>query len=271
MVVSTASLAAMFFSLFASLFLPVGLIIYFYRRYRFSVKACFLGAGVFILFQLLLRLPLLNYLLVQPWLGRFSTNIFFYAVVVGGFTAGLFEECGRYLAFQTVLKGDLSWNTGLAYGLGHGGVEAIVLVGFTYINNIVISLMINRGLFEQLIAPRLGAEASLIKAQLVGLPPSVFLAAGVERMLTLIVQLALSLIVLYAVKSRRPVFLLAAILLHTGLNAGVVYLQAGGAAIWTIELFIAAAAAAALYLIIRLKGSLELLENPAEPTDSAVQ
>ncbi len=255
--VSTASLVAMFFSLCASLFLPVGLLIYFYRRYRFSLKAFFVGAGVFILFQLLLRLPLLNYLSAQPWFSRLSTSILFSALLVGGFSAALVEECGRYLGFRTVLKGKLSWDNGLAYGLGHGGAEAIILVGFTYINNIVISLMINRGTFEQLIAPRLGTGAALVKAQLVGLPPSLFLASGIERVFTLIIQIALSLIVLLAVRRKRPFYLLWAILLHSGLNAGVVYLQAGGFSLWVIELFIAAAAAAALYLILRIRAALE--------------
>ena len=259
--VSTASLAAMFFSLCASLFLPVALVIYFYRRYRFSLKAFFVGAGIFILFQLLLRLPLLGYLSAQPWFSRLSTNIFFSAVVIGGFTAALFEECGRYLGFRTVLKGKLSWENGLAYGLGHGGAEAIILVGFAYINNIVISLLINRGLFEQLIAPRLGAAAAPVRAQLVSLPPSLFLAAGVERVCTLIIQIALSLLVLYAVRNKQPLYLLGAILLHTGLNAGAVYLQAGGFSLWIIELFIAAAAAAALYLIPRSRAALRSMEN----------
>lgn len=259
--VSTASLAAMFFTLLISLFLPVGLAIYFYRKDRFSLKALFVGAGVFILFQLILRIFLLNYLSAQPWFRDLSADLFFSAVVIGGFTAGLFEECGRYLGFRSILKNELSWENGLAYGLGHGGIEATIIVGLTYINNIVFSLMINRGTFEQFIAPQLGADASLVKAQLVNLPPSTFLAAGVERALTLLIQIALSLIVLYAAKRKRPQFLLIAILLHTGLNAGALYLQAGGAAIWQIELYIAAFAVAALYLIIKIRMPIELSET----------
>ncbi|NLA27054.1 MAG: YhfC family intramembrane metalloprotease [Firmicutes bacterium] len=252
--VSAVSLAAMFFSLFASLILPIGLAIYFYRKYHFSLKAFFAGAAVFIITQLLIRIPLLAYLSSYSWFRTLmEMNIFFSAVVIGGFTAALFEECGRYLGFRFILRKELSWENGLSYGLGHGGIESIILVGFGYINNIVISLMINSGTFEQFAAPRLGASASLVKLQLTSLPPSIFLAAGVERLLTLIIHIAFSLIVLYAVKQRRPFFLLLAILLHTALNAGAVYLQNWGVAFWFIELFIAIFAAAALCLVIKSK------------------
>ncbi|HQE10992.1 MAG TPA: YhfC family glutamic-type intramembrane protease [Bacillota bacterium] len=241
----------MFFTLLLSLFLPVGLAIYFYRKYRFSLKAFFVGAAVFFLSQIVIRTPLLLFLSSRTWFSDLSGNLFFSAVIIGGLTAGLFEECGRYLGFRFILKRELSWKSGLAYGLGHGGIEAIILVGLTYINNIVISLMINSGAFDRFAAPQLGAEASLIKSQLVNLPAHIFAVAGVERALALIIQVALSLIVLYAVKRRRPLFLLAAILLHTVLNAGAVYLQAANAGVWLIELYIAAIAVASFYMIIK--------------------
>lgn len=248
--VSAASLTAMFFTLLLSLLLPIALVICLYRRYHFSLKATLLGVGVFVLFQLILRLSLLNFLSAQPWFRHLSTSFLFSAVIIGGLSAGLFEECGRYLAFRTLLRDELSWGNGLAYGLGHGGVEAVALVGFGYINNIYLSLMINWGAFEQ-IAPELGPYASQIRAQLIGLPPAVFLAAGVERALVLPVQIALSLVVLGAVKQRRPLLLLGAVLLHGGINAGALYLQGRGAAVWLIELYLAVLAAAAICLIVK--------------------
>lgn len=259
--VSAFSLAAMFFTLLLSLFLPVGLLVYGYRRYRFSLKAFFVGAAVFILFQVASRIPLLVYLSSQPCYINLSANIFFTALVIGGFTAALFEECGRYLGFILILKNDLSWKNGLAYGLGHGGAEAILIVGLTYINNLVISLMINSGTFEQYMAPLMSADAAAaLKWQLITMPPSIFACAGVERALTLMIQIALSLIVLYAVKHRQPLYLLLAILLHTLLNAGAILLQDAGIHYWLIELYIAVFAAAALLLVVR---SRPLIDRPA--------
>ena len=49
-----------------------------------------------------------------------------------GFTAGLFEEVGRYLAFTTILKKRLDWKNAVAFGIGHGGIE-IHSAGWFYI------------------------------------------------------------------------------------------------------------------------------------------
>ncbi|MGI6708076.1 MAG: YhfC family glutamic-type intramembrane protease [Dethiobacteria bacterium] len=68
--VSAASLAAMFFTLLLSLFLPVGLAIYYYRKYRFSLKAFFVGAAVFFLSQIVIRTPLLVFLSSQDLVQR---------------------------------------------------------------------------------------------------------------------------------------------------------------------------------------------------------
>lgn len=259
--VSPASLAAMFLTLLASLFLPVGLAVYYYKKYRISLKALFTGAAVFILSQLVIRLPLLTYLSGQSWFRTLmENNLFFSAAIIGGLTAGLFEEGGRYLGFRYFLHKELSWKNGLAYGLGHGGIESMIIVGLAYVNNIVLSLMINSGTFEQFAGPHLGVNAALLKSQLTGLPPAIFLAAGVERILTLIIHLAFSLIVLYAVKRRRPLFLLLAVMLHALLNAVAAYLQAVGVGFGLIELFIAVFAAAAFYLIVRFK---KVIDPPA--------
>src|SRR5690606_30347694 len=142
-----------------------------------------------------------------------------------GLSAGVFEEIGRYLAFRFPLRRDLSWQNGVAYGLGHGGIEAIVLVGITYINNIVISLMINTGQFENLIGPGLdAATAALIKDQLINTPPIYFLIGGLERFFTLFIQVGLSLVVLYGVITRQIRYLIYAVLLHTLVNAPAIIL-----------------------------------------------
>ena len=61
-------------------------------------------------------------------------SIWLYALY-GGFMAGLFEETGRYLAFSFALKKYRAKNVNaLMYGAGHGGFEAVVVVGLTMIN-----------------------------------------------------------------------------------------------------------------------------------------
>src|SRR5690606_41867354 len=68
------------------------------------------------------------------------------------------------------------------------------------VNNLMLSLAINSGTFDTLVAPQMGAGAELIKTQLLSTPPALFLLAGVERACALAIQVALSLLVLAAVR-----------------------------------------------------------------------
>ncbi len=238
---------------------PLGLAVYFYKKEKISLKAILVGALVFIVFQLLTRIPILSMLNNQEWYRDLSAaSLLFSAFLVGGFSAGLFEEMGRFLGFRYFLRDKLSWQNGVAFGIGHGGIEALVLVGLTYVNNIVLSIMINQGLFDSIIAPQLGAEtAAFVKSQLTGLPPVTFLLGGLERLLTMIIHIALSLLVLYAVIHKKIAFLFYAILLHTMLNAlAVIIAQEFG--LWYAQLFILAMAFMAVIYIIRSRRLLRL-------------
>jgi len=114
--------------------------------------------------------------------------------------------------------------------------------------------MINSGTFDAAIASKLPAEtAYLIKSQLVGLSPSMFLAGGVERVFAMTVQIAFSLLVLYGVMSKRFIYVIYAILLHGLVNAPLVVLMSKGINIWVIEGLIALFAALGLYYIIKSK------------------
>lgn len=98
--------------------------------------------------------------------------------------------------------------------------EAIGLIGLTYINNIIICLMINSGAFDSTIAPRVGADTAWqIKNLLIATPAIDFLVGGMERVLAITVQIAFSLVVLYGVMNRKAVYVAYAILLHAALNA----------------------------------------------------
>jgi uncharacterized membrane protein YhfC len=215
--------------------------------------AVLLGAIVFLVTQVAIRIPLLSVLGRQQWYIEMSTNIYLIALFLG-LTAGLFEEIGRYIVMKLFMKKSLSWKNGVAFGIGHGGIEAIVLVGLTILNYLVMSLMINSGIFDEMIAANLPpAIAEQIKLMLVDSPTINFLAGGFERIMTMIVQIAFSIMVLYSVKFKKPAYLVYAILLHAVIDAPVVILGSIGLNVWIIELFIAACAVVGLVYIIKAK------------------
>lgn len=251
--VNSLSIIFMIISLLICFLLPVVLTVYFYRRHKISLMAVLLGAMVFLISQVVIRIPLLSILGKQQWYIDMSANIYVIALFLG-LTAGLFEEVGRYIGMKFFMKKNLSWKNGVAFGIGHGGIEAIALVGLTILNYLVMSLMINSGVFDKMIAVNLPpAIAEQIKSMLVDSPIINFLAGGFERIMTVIIQIAFSIMVLYSVKFKKPSYLVYAILLHAVVDAPTVILGSMGLNVWAIELLIAAYAALGLLYIMKVK------------------
>jgi len=251
--VNNLSIAFMIVTLLICFLLPAALVVYFYKRHKISLIAVLWGAIVFLVSQVATRIPLLTILGKQQWYMEMSSNIYLIALFLG-LTAGLFEEVGRYIVMKFFMKKSLSWKSGIAFGIGHGGIEAMVIVGLTILNYLIMSFMINSGVFESMIAANLPqGVAEQIKSMLVDTPAINFLAGGFERIMTMIIQIAFSVIVLYSVKFKKPVYLLYAILLHAVVDTPAVILGNMGLNVWTIELYIAACAAASLIYIIKAK------------------
>ena len=246
--VSSISIFFMVISLLIIFLFPVGLIIYFYKKQKISLLAALVGALIFFVFQMATRLPLLNYLAGLEWFQGIATNLVFITVFLA-LSAGIFEEVGRFVGFRYFLGNILERKNGIAYGIGHGGIEAVLLVGFTYINNIAFSMMINSGTFDKIIAELGPVTAEIIRDVLVKTPSVMFLVGGIERFFSIIIQIALSLIVMYAVRFKKTSFLLYTILIHTFINIPAVLITQQGLSIWVSQLYIFIIAIAALLFI----------------------
>ena len=238
-------------TLVLSLVFPMALAVWFYLRQRYAVSALVVGAAMMTLSQFVIRIPLLQAASTSTWLKSLASNTLAYALFLG-LTAGLFEGVARYVGFRFLLKNRLEWKNGVAYGIGHGGIESILLIGLTYINNLAFSLMINAGTFDARVAQALPpGTAQYIKNALVNTPPWTFLLAGIERVLALVIQIALALVVLYSVTTKRPVYLLYAILLHALVDTPAVILSRSGVNPLVIEAYVLVLAVAGFVFIMR--------------------
>lgn len=262
------SIVMISFSIVIVFGLPIGLGVYLYLKKRISILAVLVGVFGFLVPQVMIRIPLL---------GMLSTTEFYQALTVRplllglflGLTAGLFEETGRWIGFRYLLKNRLERKNALAYGVGHGGFEAIYLVGLGYISNLVISLMINNGAFESLIAPQLGANADTVRITLISTPAYMFLVGGIERVFAIAIQLGLSVMVYLAVKRRQARYYWVAVLMHTLVNFPVVLFASRGVSLLWIEGWVALCAAAAVWYIFysrKLEPAMEIV--PPEPIES---
>lgn len=254
--VSINSLICMFITAFISLILPFVLWIYFYKKYKISGKAVLVGTLIFIVFQLLTRVPMLNVLKQTNWfIYNQAVNPWLISILLG-LTAGLFEEIGRFIGFKYLLKNKLRWPNGVGYGIGHGGIEAILIVGLAYINNIVYSFLLNHGQLSALNLPQATLQA--ITNSIVNTPSYMFLIAGWERLFTLTLHIALSLIVLYAVKHKQNIYLLIAFLLHTAIDTSIGFIHN----IFVMEAFIAIFSVGTLiFIAYKIKKELIINEN----------
>ena len=224
--VSTISILFMVITLVISLILPVVLFIIYAvaNKGKGIISAWFLGAAGFFVLQMLIRIPILNVLSILPGFLTFVEQNYVLYVLLLGFSAGLFEVIGRF-AVAKIMSKNLTYERGIAAGLGHGGIEAILLVGMTYINNLLYTAMINSGTFDTLVqqTAAMGVDVSslhTVKASLVSTAPYLFALAGYERVLTMICHVAMSLLVCYFVAKKQTLKgVVISLILHTILDS----------------------------------------------------
>lgn len=201
--VSTASIVGMIFSLCMSIGLPVALLIFCWRK-KAGISSFFIGAAIFIVFALILEQIL--HAAVLGITGTFLTDHIWLYALYGGVAAALFEETGRWVAMKYFMRDRLDVPNALMYGAGHGGAEAILLVGLTNVNNLISVAMINGGTLQRALDALDDETASASVEQISVLwttPAYQFYLGGIERVLAIILQIALSVLVYLAVKNGR--------------------------------------------------------------------
>lgn len=243
---NSLSMICIILTLIVSLILPpVFLAVYALRHKKQGIwSAWLLGALGFFVPQMLIRMPVLNVLGANSdFLAFTQAHPVLYSLGLA-FTAGLFELAGR-VAAAMLLRKNLTYRRSLAAGLGHGGIEAMVIVGMAYITNLFFLYLIQSGGFDGFVAQTAasGADVSYLKTIpdiFAATPPAMYLLAGYERLLTMTCHAAMSMIVCYAVHRKRILTgLLVCLVIHTFLDsvAGISLLVGKGlsqAAAYTI-------------------------------------
>ena len=253
-------------TLVISLVLPVAALIFFARKHRRQgiVSGWLLGAAGFFVTQILIRVPILTALQGTAGFAAFARDHLFAYAFCLAFTAGLFELAGRFAVAKWMRRKNLTLRRSLAAGMGHGGIEAMLLVGITYINNLAYIAMINSGTFDATLAQAIAAgidvsQLELIRQQLLTASPVLFLLGGFERLLAMVCHTAMSLLVCYGIahgKSRSCALICLGIHTLLDLTAGISMLAGTAlsqtAAYCIIYTILTAAAAVSAYLICAL-------------------
>ena len=228
--------------------IPIFLAWWAVKKHKANLPAILFGAAVFLVFALVLESLVHQIVLKGPRGATIQGNVLYYALY-GGLMAGLFEETGRFLAMKFLLKKQPATpRAGVAYGLGHGGAEMIMIFGLSMISTFTMAVLVNAGQTDVLTS-RVPAEAKdqLVSQieQLQTTGAGTYLIGLWERFSALILQVSLSILVWAAArKGGKWLWLFpAAILLHA-LVDGVAVILSKHTGMVVVELVILAMAIA---------------------------
>src|SRR5690625_2683858 len=136
----------------------------------------------FVLFVVILEGAFNGFLLNSAATAPFFENAWV-LVPYGALMAGVFEEVGRYIMMRFALKKYRDWQDGLAFGIGHGGIESILILGLSNLTMIIYAIQINAGTFVQLMTNDALKEALMpIKEQLTATSPLLAALGPIESM-----------------------------------------------------------------------------------------
>ena len=202
--------------------IPIALLLYLRIKKHADILPFFIGCAVMLVFALILESIMHNIVLNSASGQKIRDNIWLYALY-GGMMAGLFEETGRFTAFKTVLRKKLDNDANaLMYGAGHGGFEAMVLLGFSMISNIATASMVNNGTLSAVtgtLPEEALAQLQAIVDQLVTSSPYLYITGIIERIFAIIAQISLAVIVWFAAKNRKKIwFWPLAVLIHAAVD-----------------------------------------------------
>lgn len=248
--ISGISLASMIFVFIVAVFVPLFTFIYFKKKNPSARKMSVLvGTLTFIIFALVLE-KTMHLAVFKAFGDVFASNIWLYAVY-GGLAAGIFEETGRFLSMKYLMKNSLDKQNSIMYGIGHGGIESVILVGLTYLSLIIVAIHLNSAPVEKITVLMAKKPALFHQMQAIAAAPAFSLClAGIERIIAFAFQISLSYLVYKSVAEKKIQLFIAAIGLHFFIDASAVILSKY-VPVYITELYLLTAISIVSFLIFR--------------------
>lgn len=179
-------------------------------------------------------------LLIDHPVSRFLNSHVWAYGLYGALAAGVFEETGRLLAFQTLLRHRRERKSAISYGIGHGGMEVLLVM-----------------CAGQLVMALTGGPELLA-----AITPGMCAIALLERCAAVIFHISASVLVFDAVRTQGKSWLYpAAILLHAAMDFPAVLYQQGILNLASTEIYVWVYALAVAAAAVRVYRSLPETEE----------
>lgn len=181
---------------------PVVILMIWRLRSRRNLMPALWGALIFVFFvKLLENIP--NALFVgyeNPISQVVRANPILYAVYQG-ILAAAFEETGRFLAFRYFITAEKFDNrqTAITYGIGHGGLECMLILGWTNLQYYMTAVLLNSDEARKEMSPGM---AEKLGEQFSDMTTISLVLDGISQLIFFVLQIALSIIVYQAVRNR---------------------------------------------------------------------
>ncbi len=153
-----------------------------------------------------------------------SWALIFNAMLLG-LLAGIFEETARYVLFKYIMKSSHEWKDSISIGLGHGGIEAILLGIISITTLFQMIAMKDASALSALGLP--AEQLEIVKTQVATYwaQSSITPLFGLfERISAISLHIGLSVLVMYSIVSGQRKWFWFALLYHAVVDALAVYL-----------------------------------------------
>lgn len=191
---------------------PMGVAMWWMKRSGAPMSVWGAGALVFIVSQCVLRLPW--QIPLGIWMGpriHGSVGLSFAWIAASSFTAGLFEEVGRWGGYRWLVKKERSYRTGVMLGLGHGGIESMLLVGLGLFGTLVTYVILATSPSLLKLPP---ATLDKVVTTMSAVHPLDLVASVAERVMALTFHVACSLVVLQCFLRGSKGWVALAVMMH---------------------------------------------------------
>ena len=258
-IIGKSSVPSLVITVLLMIAIPVLFFLYWRGKHREMTRLRWLFAGMigFLVSARVLELGVHYFcILSDNPVSRFLNGNTAAYVLYGILMAGVFEECGRHVILKYILKKDRTPENAVLYGIGHGGIEILAVLLPTMITYLMIAVLFSQGDTENALRTLKITEENAASAL-----PAVRAAAGfnygmmaaniIERLLTMLLHIGLTVIVYTGVVCAKKLFLPLAIVLHMLADTFPALYQRGVLPLWAVEIW--AAAWTAVTVCIALK------------------
>lgn len=199
--------------------LPLIALFAFKNRFHVRIQSFFMGSITYVIFALVLK-SFANEFFLSGTSGISQSileNPYIYALYAA-VAAAIFEEAGRFFCLSWLMKYARKEDA-VVYGMGHGIIEAVLGGSWMMIQDVVISIALNRigdvaTYAAQAPTPEEAESITAYLTNLMTVPGSAHLLISVERMVFFILQVSLSVLMYKAITRKKRAYIPLVVLLH---------------------------------------------------------